>query len=126
MISIIPRKVRSREVRILKTDDSWLPVLAKSLVVWGIGIPDDVVIEVWASLCLVERDLIDEPTQHLVPISVTTLTKQDEHLDVNKFIAHLAGNLCLTKIAQTVEDVIVPVLTPFVQERIHKSIVALT
>jgi importin subunit beta-1 len=106
---------------------------------------DDVVksaIEFWTSLCEVEQDLIDEAqdlqsrglqpettcmhyvaaaTQHLVPILVTTLTKQDEHLDETDFTVHMAGHLCLTNIAQTVEDVIVPVLAPFIQQHIQSQ-----
>ncbi|KAG7373170.1 heat repeat-containing protein [Nitzschia inconspicua] len=97
-------------------------------------------IEFWTSLCEVEQDLIDEAqdlqarglqpettcmqyvaaaTTHLVPILVTTLTKQEENADEDEFTVHMAGQLCLTNIAQTVEDVIVPVLVPFIQQNIQ-------
>lgn len=104
---------------------------------------DDVVksaIEFWTSLCEVEQDLIDETrelqaqglspaspcmqyvaaaTPHLVPILVTTLTKQQEDADDEDFTVHMAGQLCLTNISQTVEDVIVPVLAPFINQHIQ-------
>lgn len=97
-------------------------------------------IEFWTSLCEVEQDLIDEAreqqshglqpdvkcmqyvvsaTTHLVPILVSTLTKQDEDADEDEFTVHMAGQLCLTNIAQTVEDHIVPVLMPFIQQNIQ-------
>jgi importin subunit beta-1 len=97
-------------------------------------------IEFWSSLCEVEQDLLDESSDfqerglpitrpcmgyvaaavvHLAPILAGTLTKQDEDADEDSFNLHMAGHICLTCIAQTVEDTVVPVLMPFVQQNIQ-------
>ncbi|KAL3919234.1 MAG: hypothetical protein SGILL_003857, partial [Bacillariaceae sp.] len=99
-------------------------------------------IEFWTSLCEVEQDLIDDEAmyrsrgeqppmpcmnyvnaalQHLVPILCTTLTKQEEDMDEDDFTVHMAGQLCLTNVSQTVEDAVVPVLSPFVQQHIGST-----
>jgi importin subunit beta-1 len=96
-------------------------------------------IEFWTSLCEVEQDLIDEAeelqarglppetpcmryvaaaVQHLVPILTGTLTKQEEDADDDDFTLQMAGQLCLTSVSQTVEDAVVPVIAPFVQQNI--------
>jgi importin subunit beta-1 len=99
-------------------------------------------IEFWTSLCEVEQDLIDDEAmyrsrgeqpampcmnyvnsalQHLVPILCGTLTKQQEDLDEDEFTVHMAGQLCLTNVSQTVEDHVVPVLSPFIQQNISSQ-----
>ena len=99
-------------------------------------------IEFWTSLCEVEQDLIDEEAecrdrniaitrpcmryvdaamQHLVPFLFETLTKQNEELDNDEFTLHMAGQLCLMSISQTVEDSIVPVVMPFVSAQIQDA-----
>ncbi|KAL3923539.1 MAG: hypothetical protein SGILL_001598 [Bacillariaceae sp.] len=99
-------------------------------------------IEFWTSLCEVEQDLIDEAAashaqgkapdepcmnyvaaalQHLVPILCTTLTKQDENAEEEDFTVHMAGQLCLTNVSQTVENLVVPVLVPFIQQHISST-----
>lgn len=99
-------------------------------------------IEFWSSLCEVEQDLLDEAADledrglpvtkpcmryvaaavvHLAPILAETLTKQEEDADEDTFNLHMAGHICLTCISQTVEDAIVPVLMPFVQQNIQNE-----
>jgi importin subunit beta-1 len=99
-------------------------------------------IEFWTSLCEVEQDLIDEETlardqglpverpcmryvaaalTHLVPILLETLTKQDEHADEDDYTLHMAGQVCLTSISQTVEDAVVPVVMPFINQHINSA-----
>ena len=49
------------------------------------------------------------------------MTKQEEDVDEDTFNLHMAGHICLTCISQTVEDAIVPVLMPFVQQNIQNE-----
>ena len=97
-------------------------------------------IEFWTSLCEVEQDLIDEEAelgqrglpierpcmryvdaamQHLAPFLFEILTKQEEDPDDDDFTLQMAGQLCLTSISQTVDDNIVPVVMPFVNNNIQ-------
>jgi importin subunit beta-1 len=99
-------------------------------------------IEFWSSLCEVEQELLDEATDlgerglpierpcmlyvaaalvHLAPILTETLTKQEEDADEDTFNLHMAGHICLTCISQTVEDAVVPVVMPFVQQNIQNE-----
>eukprot|EP00538_Stauroneis_constricta_P004226 CAMPEP_0119570102 /NCGR_PEP_ID=MMETSP1352-20130426/43444_1 /TAXON_ID=265584 /ORGANISM="Stauroneis constricta, Strain CCMP1120" /LENGTH=859 /DNA_ID=CAMNT_0007619767 /DNA_START=157 /DNA_END=2736 /DNA_ORIENTATION=+ len=99
-------------------------------------------IEFWSSLCETEQYLIDEAAdradqglpaeqesmryvnaalEHLVPILTETLTKQDEDGDEDSFNLHMAGHICLTLVSQTVEDEIVPILMPFVEQNIQNE-----
>jgi len=99
-------------------------------------------IEFWSSLCEVEQDLLDESAElqerglpitkpcmgyveaavtHLAPILAQTLTKQEEDADEDTFNLHMAGHICLTCISQTVEDKIVQVIMPFVQQNIQNE-----
>lgn len=99
-------------------------------------------IEFWTSLCEVEQDLIDEEAilqqqnmpperpcmryvaaalQHLAPILTETLTKQQEDIDEDSFTLQMAGQLCLTSVSQTVEDMVVPVIIPFVHANIQNE-----
>jgi len=58
---------------------------------------------------------------HLAPILAETLTKQEEDVDEDSFNLHMAGHICLTLISQTVEDTVVPVIMPFVQQNIQNE-----
>lgn len=99
-------------------------------------------IEFWSSLCEVEQDLLDEAADlaernltverpcmryvnaalvHLAPILLETLTKQEEDTDEDDFTLHMAGFICLTCISQTVEDAVVAVIMPFVQQNIQNE-----
>ncbi|CAJ1960227.1 unnamed protein product [Cylindrotheca closterium] len=99
-------------------------------------------IEFWSSLCEVEQDLLDESSElqerglpiarpcmgyveaavtHLAPILAQTLTKQEEDSEEDTFNLHMAGHICLTCISQTVEDKIVQVIMPFVQQNIQNE-----
>ena len=96
--------------------------------------------EFWTSLCEVEQDLMDEAVElqernlpvdrpcmryvaaafsHLFPFLTETLIKQDEDADEDTYNLHMAGQICLTCISQTIEDVVVPVMVPFVQQNIQ-------
>mmetsp|Transcript_41983 Transcript_41983/g.64654 ORF Transcript_41983/g.64654 Transcript_41983/m.64654 type:complete len:863 (+) Transcript_41983:90-2678(+) len=96
--------------------------------------------EFWTSLCEVEQELLDEAADladrnlpverpcmryvaaafsHLFPFLTDTLTKQDEDADEDTYNLHMAGQICLTCISQTIEDVVVPVMVPYVQANIQ-------
>ena len=100
-------------------------------------------IEFWSTLCEEEMELIDETRDalereiavepgkecvkyvsaalsHLVPLLTETLTKQDEDVDIDgeTWNLSMAGATCLSLVANTVEDEIVPVVMPFVQKHI--------
>uniref|UniRef100_A0A6U3SM86 Importin N-terminal domain-containing protein n=1 Tax=Ditylum brightwellii TaxID=49249 RepID=A0A6U3SM86_9STRA len=103
-------------------------------------------IEFWSTLCDEEMELIDEAAEcaergipvesgrecvryvaaaleHLVPLLTETLTKQDEDADVDEDTWNLsmAGATCLSLVANTVEDLVVPVIMPFVQSNIQSD-----
>jgi len=103
-------------------------------------------IEFWSTLCEEEMELLDEAAEcaergipveagrecvryvaaaleHLGPLLTETLTKQDEEVDVDDEAWNLsmAGATCLSLVANTVEDLVVPVITPFVQQHIKSE-----
>lgn len=99
-------------------------------------------IEFWNVICEVEQDRIDEamlmaeqglPAERhcvryteaavgqLVPLLLETLTKQEEDLDDDTFNLHMAGNICLCLVSQTVEDKVVPFVMPFVLQNIQSE-----
>ncbi len=101
-------------------------------------------VEFWTTLSEMEQELLDEAAEfternepverpchryvaaamdHLVPLLLEfTLTKQDEDdLEQDDYNLHHAGHLCLTFIAQTVEDAVVPVVMPFVTQHIQSE-----
>jgi len=103
-------------------------------------------IEFWSTLCEEEMELIDEAAEctergdpvgdgrecvryvaaaleHLGPLLTETLTKQDEDADVDDDVWNLsmAGATCLALVANTVEDLIVPIIMPFVQQHIKSE-----
>lgn len=98
-------------------------------------------VEFWNSLCEEEMDVLEEirefqeygappgepdaqPRQcffyvenalpHLVPLLTETLTKQEEHQDEDTWNVAMAGGTCLSLVAQTVEDKILPYVVQFV------------
>lgn len=97
-------------------------------------------IEFWSTLCEEEMELIMETEEandsgtpvyrqcvhyiqaaldHLCPLLTETLTKQDEDsIDDESWNLSMAGATCLSLIANTVGDSIVPVVMPFVQANI--------
>lgn len=98
-------------------------------------------IEVWSTLCEVEIDRMDEAEdfaarglpaerpctryvaaalEHLGPGLLQTLTKQDEDVDIDdeQYNVAMAGAMCLSLVSQTVEDLVVPVVMPFVTSNI--------
>lgn len=98
-------------------------------------------IEFWSSICDEEIEIQEEyggdfsgdsdvPHHHfikqalpaLVPLLLETLTKQDEDQDQDEGAWNLAmaGGTCLGLVARTVEDDIVPLVMPYVQENISK------
>lgn len=97
-------------------------------------------IEFWSSVCDEEIELSIEATeaeesgttpsgfshhyakgalQHLVPILLQTLTKQDEHDDDEDWTPHKAAGVCLMLLASVCKDDIIPYVLPFVQENIQ-------
>lgn len=99
-------------------------------------------IEFWSSLAETEQELLDEAADleerglpvekpcmryvsaalvHLAPILMETLAKQNEEDDEDEFNLHMAGYICLDLISQTVEDAIVPVMMPFVNQNIQNE-----
>jgi len=103
-------------------------------------------IEFWSTLCEEEMDLQEEAAEcqengipmepgrecvryvaaaleHLAPLLTETLTKQDEDADIDDETWNLsmAGATCLGLVATTVEDAVVPVVMPFVQQHIKSE-----
>ena len=101
-------------------------------------------IEFWSTLCEEEMELIDEmadcelrgipaPRQcvkyiaaaleHLGPLLTEALTKQDEDADLDDETWNLsmAAGTCLSLVSNTVEDLVVPVIMPFVQQHIKSD-----
>lgn len=97
-------------------------------------------IEFWSTLCEEEIELIIEEDYgktgpyskecvryvlaavgRLVPLLTQTLTKQDEHADETEWNLSMAAATCLQLVAQTVEDPIVDVVAPFVQQHIQSE-----
>jgi importin subunit beta-1 len=99
-------------------------------------------IEFWSTVCEEEMDLIDEevicrengeqPSRHcmryvagaldkLVPLLTQIMTKQDEDAEDDAWNLSMAAATCLSLIASTVEDAVVPVITPFVQQHIKSE-----
>lgn len=97
-------------------------------------------IEFWSTLAFTEQILLDEELacredgtdldrpacpqyvkaamESLVPILLTTLSKQDEDADDDELDLQSHGASCIEIISQTVEALIVPVVIPFVQSNI--------
>jgi len=92
-------------------------------------------IEVWCTICEEEMDLLDDDDEakscsyfiknsaaHLIPVLLETLTKQEEELqDDGTWDIALAGGTCLGLVANTIEDDVVPLVWPYVQENIGKA-----
>ena len=101
-------------------------------------------IEFWSTLCEVEIDMLDEAedslprgvpmerhcvryvtaaVEHLGPVLLETLAKQDEEADSEDehYNVSMAGAMCLSLVAQTVEDLVVPVIMPFVTMNIQNE-----
>lgn len=103
-------------------------------------------IEFWSTLAEEEMELIDvaeelalsgQPVpqdqvcvgyvkaalEHLCPLLTETLTKQDEDLEVDddQWNLSMSGATCLTLVANTVEDAVVPAIMPFVQQHIQSE-----
>ena len=97
-------------------------------------------IEFWSTLCEVEIELFDmaqdgsesESTcqryvaaavEHLVPLLLEAMTKQeeDDELDGDQYSLYIAASTCLTLVSQTVEDLVTPVVLPFVSEHLTSA-----
>ena len=61
--------------------------------------------------------------EHLCPLLMETLTKQDEEVEIDddQWNLSMSGATCLTLVANTVEDAIVPAVMPFVQQHIKSE-----
>ena len=101
-------------------------------------------IEFWSTLCEVEMELMDEfsdalqvgtdaentcqryvaaAVEHLVPLLLEAMTKQDEDIDLDgdQYSLYIAASTCLTLVSQTVEDLVTPAVLPFVNEHIQSG-----
>ena len=101
-------------------------------------------IEFWSTLCEVEMDLFDQisdaqglgsegeiscqryvaaAVEHLVPLLLEAMTKQDEDIDLDgdQYSLYIAASTCLTLVSQTVEDLVTPVVLPFVNKHIQSD-----
>eukprot|EP00798_Chlamydomonas_sp_ICE-L_P030705 gene30705-35732_t len=93
-------------------------------------------LEFWSTLCDTELDLLDQDSAeapchhfmkaaspHLIPILLELLTKQEEgceHDETNWGVAMAAGT-CLGLASRVIEDMIVPMVMPFIQANISKN-----
>ena len=91
-------------------------------------------IEVWCTIAEEEMDLLDDEAEaqschnfiknaapHLIPVLLETLTKQEEELqDDGTWDIAMAGGTCLGLLANTIQDEVVPLVWPYVQENIGK------
>jgi len=61
--------------------------------------------------------------EHLTPLLTETLTKQDEEVEIDddQWNLSMSGATCLTLVSNTVEDLIVPAIMPFVQQHIQSE-----
>lgn len=64
---------------------------------------------------------VENALPHLVPLLTETLTKQDEHHDEDSWNIAMAGGTCLSLVAQTVEDKILPHVLNFVVTNISNT-----
>lgn len=101
-------------------------------------------IEFWNTICDVEQERLDEAAEcaemgvpvpqdrqcvryaeaalgQLVPLLLETLTKQEEDVDEDTYNLHMAGTVCLSLMSQTVEDMIVSYVMPFVTQNIRNE-----
>lgn len=101
-------------------------------------------IEFWTSLCEVEIEILDEmedarikgvppprtctrymqaAIEHLGPVLLEALTKQEEDADAEDDHCNISmvASLCLSSVAQTVEDLVIPVIMPFVTANIQNE-----
>eukprot|EP00562_Extubocellulus_spinifer_P003635 CAMPEP_0178537046 /NCGR_PEP_ID=MMETSP0696-20121128/36395_1 /TAXON_ID=265572 /ORGANISM="Extubocellulus spinifer, Strain CCMP396" /LENGTH=871 /DNA_ID=CAMNT_0020169277 /DNA_START=56 /DNA_END=2671 /DNA_ORIENTATION=+ len=103
-------------------------------------------IEFWSTLCEEEQELLDEAAdaeergvelepgrecvryvaaalEHLTPLLTETMTKQDEDVEAGdeEWNLAMAAASCLQLVAETVEDLIVPAIMPFVQANIKNE-----
>jgi len=100
-------------------------------------------VEFWSTLCEEEIDIMDETAdlteqgippvrlsahyvaaalEHLIPLLVQTLTKQDEEVDDDQhWNLAMAGATCICLVANTVEDKVVDVIMPFVLQHIKNT-----
>lgn len=92
-------------------------------------------VEVWCTIAEEEIDLLDDENEaqschnfiknaapHLIPVLLETLTKQEEELqDDGTWDIAMAGGTCLGLLSNTIQDDIVPLVWPYVQENIGKA-----
>lgn len=90
-------------------------------------------IEFWSSICDEEIEMLDDmedggpppkyfirtALQFLVPQLLGTLTRQEEDQDEDTWDVAMAGGTCLSLVAATVRDEIVPYVMPFVQNNVN-------
>lgn len=104
--------------------------------------PPSQAIEFWCTVCDEEQELIDEHQQareeqrepeepfykfaeqslnSLVPLLLESMTKQSEEVDDDTWNVAMAAGVCLSLLAQTCENEIVPRVVPWVQRNINSQ-----
>lgn len=95
-------------------------------------------IEFWSTVATVEMAIMDEQAlggsstlvcqqytksalPNLVPLLLETLSQQDEHIEEDEIDLHSTGALCLQTISQTVEDMIIAPVMPYVNQNISSD-----
>jgi len=59
--------------------------------------------------------------EHLAPMLTEVMSKQDEDADEGTWNLSMAAGTCLTLVANTIEDLVVPAIMPFVQANIKSD-----
>ena len=97
----------------LAEEEMELMDLAAELVETGQPVPPE-------SVCV---GYVKAALEHLCPLLMETLTKQDEEVEIDdsSWNLSMSGATCLTLVANTVEDAIVPAVMPFVQQHIKSD-----
>ena len=101
-------------------------------------------LEFWSTVAEEEMELLDEAidysergeavpedrmcmryiagaTEHLAPLLTEVMTKQDEEADEGTWNISMAAGTCLTLVANTIQDQVVPAIMPFVQANIKSE-----
>ena len=103
-------------------------------------------IEFWSTLCEEEQELLDEAAdaaergeqvdpdrvcvkyvaaalEHLAPLLTETMSQHDDNLDFEEeeWTLAMAAATCLQLVSETVEDLVVPAIMPFVQTNIKSD-----
>ena len=59
--------------------------------------------------------------QHILPLLLTTLARQEEHDDEDEWVPAKAAGVCIMLLAQCTQDEIVPLILPFIQQHFENN-----